>query len=93
MTNRFWQVVYYAWNLHTFETEVAQGAELYAQSCLACHGDEGRGEGVEGGAGIPDFSEQHRMIHLSQSETGGALARIPPGTRFQLVNWAAEGGS
>ena len=65
---QIWQAVYFAWNLHTNETEVAQGAELYAQSCLACHGDEGRGEGIEAGAGIPDFSAQHRMIHLSPAD-------------------------
>ena len=65
---QIWQVVYYAWNLHTNETDVAQGAELYAQSCLACHGERGRGEGIEAGAGIPDFSAQHRMIHLSQAD-------------------------
>lgn len=65
---QIWQVVYYAWNLHTNETEVAQGAELYAQSCLACHGESGRGEGIEADAGTPDFSAQHRMIHLSQSD-------------------------
>lgn len=65
---QIWQAVYYAWNLHTNETEVALGAELYAQSCLACHGAEGRGEGIEAGAGIPDLSAQHRMIHLSQAD-------------------------
>ncbi len=65
---QIWQAVYYAWNLHTNETEVAQGAELYAQSCLACHGDRGRGEGIEASAGIPDFSAQELMIHLSQAD-------------------------
>lgn len=65
---QIWQAVYYAWNLHTSEMEVAQGAELYAESCLACHGEEGRGEGREAGAGIPDFSAQELMIHLSQAD-------------------------
>ncbi|MYJ79970.1 MAG: c-type cytochrome, partial [Caldilineaceae bacterium SB0670_bin_27] len=65
---QIWQVVYYAWNLHTNETEMAQGAELYAHSCLACHGESGRGEGIEAVAGTPDFSAQHRMIHLSQAD-------------------------
>ena len=38
---QIWQAVYYAWNLHTGETEVSTGAELYAQSCAACHGPGG----------------------------------------------------
>lgn len=65
---QIWQVVFYTWNLHTNETEVAQGAELYAQSCLACHGESGRGEGIEAAAGTPDFSSQNSMIHLSQAD-------------------------
>ena len=65
---QIWQAVYYAWNLHTDETEVAEGEELYAQSCLACHGEGGRGDGPESGPGLPDFSSLDRMIFLSQAE-------------------------
>ena len=65
---QIWQVVYYSWNLHTGETEVAEGRALYAQSCLACHGEEGRGVGPESGSGLPDFAAQEVMIFLSQAE-------------------------
>ena len=65
---QIWQAVYYAWNLHTDEMEVARGAELYAQSCLACHGEGGRGDGPEAGPEMPDFSAQDPMIFLSQAE-------------------------
>ncbi len=84
---QIWQVVYYAWNLHTNETELALGAELYAQSCLACHGDQGRGEGVEGGVGIPDFSAQELMIHLSQAELAERWRESHP---ERGANWSLD---
>ena len=65
---QIWQAVYYAWNLHTDEEEVAEGAALYVQACQACHGDSGVGDGTEAGNGLPDFSEQETMIFLSQAE-------------------------
>ena len=65
---QIWQVVYYSWNLHTDEAEVAEGGALYAQSCLACHGEGGRGDGPESGPGLPDFAAQETMIFLSQAE-------------------------
>ena len=65
---QIWQAVYYAWNLHTDEVEVAAGAELYRQSCVECHGESGRGEGAEAGANIPDFSSQAEMVFVSQAE-------------------------
>ena len=65
---QIWQAVYYAWNLHTGETEVSTGTELYAQSCAACHGLEGRADGVQASAEMPDFTAQASMILLSQAE-------------------------
>ena len=65
---RIWQAVYYAWNLHTDEAEAAEGGEWYAQSCLVCHGEGGRGDGPEAGPGLPDFAAQDKMIFLSQAE-------------------------
>ena len=65
---QIWQAVYFSWNLHTDEAEFAEGGELYALSCLACHGEGGRGDGPEAGGSLPDFSAQDSMIFLSQAE-------------------------
>ena len=65
---QIWQAVYYSWNLHTDEAEVDVGAELYTQSCAACHGESGRGVGTGAGADMPDFSSQAEMIFISQAE-------------------------
>ncbi|MCY3993659.1 MAG: c-type cytochrome [Caldilineaceae bacterium] len=75
---QIWQVVYYAWNLHTDEKEVAEGGEMYAQSCLACHGEGGRGDGPESGPGVPDFAAQDPMIFLSQAELEGRWRESHP---------------
>ena len=65
---QIWQAVYYSWSLHTTETEIAEGAELYAQSCRACHGADGRGDGSGATGEMPDFAAQAPMIFASQAE-------------------------
>ena len=65
---QIWQAVYYAWNLHAGESDVLAGAELYAQSCAACHGANGRGDGPDASAEMTDFSAQSSMIFISQAE-------------------------
>ena len=65
---QIWQAVYYAWDLHTDETEALAGADLYARSCAACHGEDGRGDGPAAGAEMPDFSARESMIFISQAE-------------------------
>ena len=65
---QIWQAVYYAWNLHAGESDVLAGAELYAQSCTACHGANGLGDGPDASAEMTDFSAQSSMIFISQAE-------------------------
>ena len=65
---QIWQVVYYAWDLHTGGAEAGLGADLYAQSCAACHGDSGRGDGPRASGQMPDFTAQSSMIFISQAE-------------------------
>ena len=84
---QIWQAVYYAWNLHTDETEVAEGGELYAQSCQTCHGEDGRGDGPEAGTGLLDFSAQERMIYISQAELGRRWGESHPEIG---ANWSKD---
>ncbi len=65
---QIWQAVYYAWNLHVSEAEISTGAALYAQSCAACHGENGRGDGPDAAEEVPDFSSQASMIFISQAD-------------------------
>lgn len=65
---QIWQAVYYAWNLHVTEAEIAAGTALYAQSCAACHGENGGGDGPDAAEPMPDFTSQASMIFISQAE-------------------------
>jgi mono/diheme cytochrome c family protein/plastocyanin len=41
-----WDVVAYIWQSNTTSESLANGGELYAQNCAACHGENGGGDGV-----------------------------------------------
>jgi len=41
-----WDVVAYLWQSNTDDESLANGQNLYAQNCAACHGENGAGDGV-----------------------------------------------
>ena len=41
-----WDVVAYLWQSNTVKESLANGKQLYAQNCAACHGENGAGDGV-----------------------------------------------
>ena len=41
-----WDVVASIWKLNTTKESLANGQQLYAQNCAACHGENGAGNGV-----------------------------------------------
>ncbi len=41
-----WDVVAYIWQTNTSPESLANGKQLYAQNCAACHGENGAGNGV-----------------------------------------------
>ncbi len=41
-----WDVVAYLWQSNTTSESLANGKQLYAQNCAACHGENGAGDGV-----------------------------------------------
>ncbi|GER79203.1 conserved hypothetical protein [Candidatus Denitrolinea symbiosum] len=41
-----WDVVAYTWQSNTTTESLANGKQLYAQNCAACHGENGAGDGV-----------------------------------------------
>ena len=41
-----WDVVAYLWQSNTMPESLANGKQLYAQNCAACHGENGAGDGV-----------------------------------------------
>ena len=43
---QLWNLVAFIWQSNTTAENVAQGKRLYEQNCAACHGEEGRANGV-----------------------------------------------
>jgi mono/diheme cytochrome c family protein/plastocyanin len=41
-----WDVVSYLWQSNTTSESLANGKQLYAENCAACHGENGAGDGV-----------------------------------------------
>jgi mono/diheme cytochrome c family protein len=66
--SEIWQTVMYAWSLHTDESFVAQGQALYAESCAACHGDSGAGDGPDAEGDLPNFGDLTSAMVRSQAD-------------------------
>jgi mono/diheme cytochrome c family protein len=65
---QIWQAVAYAWSLHTSQAQVEAGQALYVESCAACHGESGQGDGPEAADELADFSDQSYAIFRSQTD-------------------------
>ncbi|MGD9316920.1 MAG: c-type cytochrome, partial [Anaerolineae bacterium] len=60
-----WDVLYYEWAFATSPEEIAQGQELYAANCVACHGEAGDGSALPGAA---NFTDQELMASKDPAE-------------------------
>jgi mono/diheme cytochrome c family protein len=56
-----WDVVAYIWQSNTTKESLANGKQLYAQNCAACHGENGAGDGV--------FADDLKAAGLSSIQT------------------------
>jgi mono/diheme cytochrome c family protein len=78
-----WDVIAYVYSL---SAEDGLGAQVYQDSCAACHGEAGRGNGPQAAvlnAALPDFTDQAYMAKKSntdfyQSVSTGLGAEMPP---------------
>jgi plastocyanin len=70
-----WNVVSYLWRSNTTAESLANGKELYAQNCAACHGESGSGDGVfaddlaaSGEASMQSMSGSEEMIQQTPAD-------------------------
>jgi mono/diheme cytochrome c family protein len=52
-----WDVIAYVWSLGSPEPALAQGEAIYAERCVQCHGDTGKGDGPQADGSVPDLSD------------------------------------
>jgi len=90
---QIWDVVALAWRSATTDAILAHGAQLFTRDCVACHGEQGRGDGPAGRdlpglekmmpeakRGPADFTNLQRMAGLSDAHLQGKLLRGGMGT-------------
>jgi cytochrome c1 len=63
-----WDSVAFIWRSNTNAARLAQGAQLYAQNCAACHGETGQGDGVM--AAVLKTPASSSMSHGEHELTG-----------------------
>ncbi len=89
---QIWSLVAFVWRSNTSPQEIAEGKNLYAQNCAACHGEAGGGDGVFadqlaaiGGKTMmvkrpADFTDPNRMLGASPALLEGKILRGGMGT-------------
>ena len=78
--DQVWDLVAMIWQSQTTTEEIAQGQQLYATNCAACHGERGQGDGVmawslERGDGVSTSSGT--QFPANQADAGSLLGASP----------------
>jgi cbb3-type cytochrome c oxidase subunit III len=77
-----WDVVAYLRTLSSSPASIEHGQEVYETSCAACHGEDGRGRGVQAASltrPLPDFTAQDYMAQNAPQDFFLAVsAGVPP---------------
>lgn len=68
-----WDVIAYAWSLAALPRQVERGKQVYAEQCVQCHGDAGKGDGKDAQGTLPDLSDF------------ATLAKVAPGIWDQAM--------
>ena len=62
--DQLWDLVAFIWQSNRTPAELAQGRQLYAQNCAACHGEDKDGQGI--------FAERLAMAGQKSSDSMGS---------------------
>jgi mono/diheme cytochrome c family protein/plastocyanin len=90
---QLWDVVAFIWGSSATPAALAEGEQLYAQNCAACHGESGGGDGVfsreqvqvvEEAVKPTDFTDPKLMLSASPALLQGKLIRGGMGTGMPM---------
>lgn len=80
---QIWDVVGYAWSLHSSRAEVDQGKAVYETNCASCHGVDGNG-GQGGAPSLADFAKTSQASQLQWAEAVAQGKGAMPGFAGKL---------
>lgn len=78
-----WAVVAHAWQQKARASELVLGEKLYSRDCAACHGLDGRGDGIMARdlpEEPPDWTDAERLMGASDALLHGKIVRGGMGT-------------
>lgn len=64
---QIWDVVAYAWTLHTTRDQIEMGQAVYEANCASCHGADGRG--AAGGVNLADFAVTSQVSQAAWAQS------------------------
>ncbi|MEJ2707041.1 MAG: c-type cytochrome [Anaerolineales bacterium] len=73
-----WDVISYVYSLSASQDQLDQGAALYQENCVSCHGDQGKGDGTQAAnlASRPqDFTNLEYMAEQSSEDLFQAITQ------------------
>ncbi len=85
-----WDVVAYAFMLGTSQESLVTGEELYMAECAACHGVDGKGDGVDAASlsvRLPDFTSQ---VYMTQKTNRSFFTGISEGIQPAMPAYSAQ---
>lgn len=68
-----WDVIVYAWSLSAPDNKLAAGRAIYADRCVQCHGETGKGDGPQASGKLRDLSDLSSYQDVAPGEWDNAV--------------------
>lgn len=82
-----WDVVTYAFSLSVSPDQLVVAGEMYQVFCMACHGEQGSGDGPQSAGNIQSFGDLERMAAQTQAQI---YDRITEGSGMSMPGYKKD---